>query len=36
MSGSRGIRVLGALAVVTLTGTIVLGLALPATYEQRT
>ena len=32
----RSIRVLGALAVVTLTGTIVLGLALPATYEQRT
>lgn len=32
----RTIRVLGALAVVTLTGTVVLGLALPATYEQRT
>ena len=32
----RSIRVLGALAVVTLTGTIVLGLGLPATYEQRT
>ena len=32
----KSIRVLGALAVVTLTGTIVLGLGLPATYEQRT
>jgi heme exporter protein C len=32
----RTIRVLGALAVVTLGGTIVLGLGLPATYEQRT
>jgi heme exporter protein C len=32
----RSIRVLGALAVVTLAGTIVLGLGLPATYEQRT
>lgn len=32
----RSIRVLGALAVVTLVGTIVLGLGLPATYEQRT
>lgn len=32
----RIVRVLGALAVVTLSGTIVLGLALPATYEQRT
>ncbi|MEY2399397.1 MAG: heme exporter protein [Actinomycetota bacterium] len=32
----RIIRVLGALAVVTLTGTIVLGLGLPATFEQRT
>ena len=32
----KSVRVLGALAVVTLTGTIVLGLGLPATYEQRT
>ncbi len=32
----RTIRALGALAVVTLSGTIVLGLGLPATYEQRT
>lgn len=32
----RSIRVLGALAVITLTGTIVLGLGLPSTYEQRT
>ncbi len=32
----RSIRVLGALAVVTLTGTVVLGLGLPATQEQRT
>ena len=32
----KSIRVLGALAVVTLTGTLVLGLSLPATYEQRT
>ena len=32
----KSIRALGALAVVTLTGTIVLGLALPATFEQRT
>ena len=32
----RGIRVLGALAVITLTGTVVLGLGLPATFEQRT
>jgi heme exporter protein C len=32
----RTIRALGALAVVTLTGTIALGLGLPATYEQRT
>lgn len=32
----RTIRVLGALSVVTLTGTIALGLGLPATYEQRT
>jgi heme exporter protein C len=32
----KSIRVLGALAVVTLTGTVALGLGLPATYEQRT
>lgn len=32
----RTVRVLGALAVVTLGGTIALGLGLPATYEQRT
>ncbi len=32
----RSIRVLGALAVVTLTGTFALGLGLPATFEQRT
>jgi len=32
----KSVRVLGALAVVTLSGTIVLGLALPATAEQRT
>lgn len=32
----KSIRALGALAIVTLTGTIVLGLALPATFEQRT
>src|SRR5438105_4617223 len=32
----KSIRVLGALSVVTLTGAIVLGLGLPATYEQRT
>lgn len=32
----RGIRVLGALAAITLSGTIVLGLGLPATFEQRT
>lgn len=32
----RVVRVLGALAVVTLVGTFVLGLALPATFEQRT
>jgi heme exporter protein C len=32
----KSIRVLGALALVTLTGTVVLGLGLPATYEQRT
>jgi heme exporter protein C len=35
-SRGRSISALGSLAVVTLAGTIVLGLALPATYEQRT
>ena len=30
------VRLLGALAIVTLTGTIALGLGLPATFEQRT
>ncbi|HVT78783.1 MAG TPA: cytochrome c biogenesis protein CcsA [Acidimicrobiales bacterium] len=32
----KSVRALGALAVVTLAGTFVLGLGLPATYEQRT
>ncbi|MEY2469930.1 MAG: heme exporter protein [Actinomycetota bacterium] len=32
----KSVRVLGALAVITLTGTFVLGLGLPATHEQRT
>ena len=32
----KSVRVLGALAVITLTGTIALGLGLPATHEQRT